>query len=69
MGGVISYVLEQNNVADIAMAYEDSQARKLLFEICRTIYFQTSDDALIYRFGHLFFTGSYQRKCYCCICI
>ena len=54
MGGVIRYVLEQNNVADSAMARGESQARYSLLKLCEAIYFQTSDDAVMYRFVHLF---------------
>ena len=54
MGGVIRYILEQNNVADSAMARGESQARCSLLKLCEAIYFQTSDDAVMYRFVHLF---------------
>ena len=54
MGGVIRYVLEQNDVADSAMARGESQARCSLLKLCEAIYFQTSDNAVMYRFVHLF---------------
>ena len=54
IGGVIRYVLEQHEVADNEMAYGESRARNSLWTICRLIYDQNSDDALMYRFVHLF---------------
>ena len=36
------------------MSFGESRARNSLWEICRLIYEQNSDDALMYRFVHLF---------------
>ena len=57
MGGVIRYVLEQNDAADEAMAAGVSKARRSLIGICQTMHDQTfsgNDDVLIYRVVHLY---------------
>ena len=54
MGGVIRYVLEQNDIAERAMASGYYKATHSLLEMCEAIYFQNSDDALMYRYVHLF---------------
>ena len=57
MGGVIRYVLEQNNVADDAMDAGVSKARSSLIEICQTMNdqkFPSKDGVLIYRLLHIY---------------
>ena len=57
MGGVIRYVLQQNNVADSAMSHGESQARNSFFKICQTIHdqnFPDNDGAWIYRLLHIY---------------
>ena len=57
MGGVIRYVLEQNNAADSAKEAGKGKAKVSLIEICRTMHSQNlsaNDGVLIYRFLHMY---------------
>ena len=57
MGGVIRYVLEQNDVADSAMDAGVSKARSSLIKMCQTMHdqnFSGKDGVLIYRLLHIY---------------